>query len=140
MTLLSVVVMLATLFPCTTVFALITTDAERQIGDLPVLKKAILASTSYGEADIDLVIKDNQFVVTVINSRLNKASSNARISEASGIVAVITNANSSMPEFGIIMGVHLNYIARVSGSSHSNTIDGIDFRKDPSGNFIHHES
>ncbi len=140
MTLFSTVAMVGTVFPCTSAFAAITTDVERQIGDLPLVKNEILASTSYRGDDLDLAIKDNQIVVTVINSSLNNASSGARETEASTIVAAITKAISNRPEFGIILGVHINYIARVSGSSHTEMVDGIDYRKDPSGNFIHHTS
>lgn len=140
MMLLSPMAIVATVIPSVRLYTATTTDAERQVGDLPVIKKEILASTRYSEANLDVVIKDNQFVVTVINSKLNEASSSARVSEASAIVAAITKAISNRPEFGVILGVHINYIARVSGSAHTDTIDGIDYRKDSSGNFIHHTS
>ena len=128
-----------TLFlPCSTLLAATTTDSERQQRDLPVIKKEILDSTKYGEAALDVIIKDSQFVVTITNSKLNKASARQRETEASIIVSSITKAIYSRPEFGSIIGIHVDYIAKDPASGHVDTIDGIDFRKDPSGNFVHH--
>ena len=118
--------------------AVTTTDPERQIADLPVVKKEILDTTRYDEANLDVVIKDNQFVVTIINSKLNEAPSTERNSEASIIVSAITKAIYSRPEFGSIIGIHVDYVTRAPGANHFHTNDGIDFRKDPAGNFVHH--
>jgi hypothetical protein len=127
-------------FPSSPSLAVITTDPERQANDLPVVKKEILNSTQYSDGDIDVVIKNNHFVVTVINSKLNKASSSERESEAATIVSAIEKTIASRPEFGTILGIHINYVAKDSGTNHSNTVDGIDFRKDPAGNFVHHKT
>ena len=64
MTLLLTLATIQVIVPWSPSFAVTTTDPERQIADLPVVKKEILDTTRYDEANLDVMIKDNQFVVT----------------------------------------------------------------------------
>ena len=140
MTLLLTLVTGQIISPWTSLLAATTTDPERQVRDLPVIKRNIMEATRYGDANVEIVIKDNQFVVTITNSKLNRAPSQQREAEAEKIVSAITDEISSRPEFGIIPGAHINYISQTSGSNHIDMIDGIDFRKDASGNYVHHKT
>lgn len=138
MTLLGAFVTATMVFAWSPLWSATATDIERQTEGIPLVKKGILDATSYAENDVELVMQDSQFTVTVINSGLNKLSSREREMEASKIVSAITQVIANKPEFKSILGVHINYVARTLGSGHTDPVDGIDFRKDPAGNFVHH--
>ncbi len=120
--------------------AVLTTDPERQVRDLPVIKKSILDATRYEDFNLAVVIKDKQFVVTVINSKLNKATSAEREAEASAIASTIAQETIKRPEFGSIIGIHINYVSGASGASRAKIIDRIDFRKDRAGDYQPHKT
>jgi hypothetical protein len=44
-------------------------DSERRSAALPAIKLAILKATGYADVAVTLVLKANQFWVTVVNSR-----------------------------------------------------------------------
>ena len=113
-------------------------DEERQMAVLPALKKAINDATHYGEKDIELKYQARQFFVTVINSGLNKSPPVQRETEASQIVDAIARQIVDKPEFKGVLGIHVDYVARNAGGSRTDVVDGIDFRKNPAGRFIHH--
>ena len=77
-----------------------------------------------------------QFVVTITNSHLT--SQTERENEANRIVATIVRSIAEKPELKGIQAIHIDYVKRDPGSEHTETVDGIDFRRDPDGNFRHH--
>ena len=108
------------------------------MADLPSVRKAIVDATGYAEKNLELNWQANQFMVTIVNSGLNKATPRQREAEASKIVSAITTAIAGKMQFAKTLGMHIDYISRDTVSGHSDIIDGIDFRKDPTGHFVHH--
>ena len=105
---------------------------------LPALQKAIVDVTHYAEQDLELKYQTSQFFVTVINSGLNQSPSIQRETEASQIVDAIARQIVDKPEFKGVLSIHIDYVARSVGGSHTDLVDGIDFRKNPAGRFVHH--
>ena len=95
-------------------------------------------ATGYDAAAIELTATKVQFVVTIVNSKLIGGPSYQRENEARRIATTIARNVADKPEFRAIQAIHIDYVRRESGSGHTETIDGIDFRKDPQGNFQHH--
>ena len=102
------------------------------------VKQAILTATGYDPAAVELTATNVQFVVTVVNSKLVLGPAFKRDSEASRITAAIADVIAGMPEFRGIQAIHIDYVSRKPDGSAGRIIDGIDFRKDPQGNFRHH--
>jgi hypothetical protein len=115
-----------------------TPDQDRQMAVLPSVKKAILDATRYAEKDVELKFQTSQFFVTVINSGVNKSPPLQRETEASKIVVAIAGQIADKPDFKGVLGIHIDYVARSADGSHTDLVDGIDFRKDPAGRFVHH--
>lgn len=113
-------------------------DDERQMAVLPALKKAITDATHYGEKEIELKYQTSQFFVTVVNSGLNKSPPARREAEAAKIVDAVARQIVGKPEFKGVLGIHIDYVTRDTDGSHTAVVDGIDFRKDPAGHFVHH--
>jgi hypothetical protein len=105
---------------------------------LPDIKKAVVAATGAESASVELTTTANRIVVTLINSSLMDASSMAREHEASKIASTVAKAIAPQPEFKSIQVIHVDYVKKDGSKSH--TVDSIDFRKDPDGNFRHHIS
>ena len=102
------------------------------------VKQAILTATGYDPAAVELTAAKVQFVVTLVNSKLVTGPASGRESEANRITAAIAGVIAEMPEFQGIQAIHVDYVSRWRDGSASRIIDGIDFRKDPQGNFQHH--
>ena len=115
-------------------------SAERQNASLNEVKNAILAATGYDPAAVELTATHVQFAVTLVNSKLVAGPASGRESEASRITTAIADVIAEMPEFEGIQVIHIDYVSRKPDGSASRIIDGIDFRKDPQGNFQHHIS
>jgi hypothetical protein len=113
-------------------------DPDRQTADLPSVKRGIVDATGYAEKDVELNWQANQFMVTIVNSGLNKATPRQREAEASKIVSAITTAIAGKMQFAKTLGMHIDYVARDAVSGHRDIVDGIDFRRDPTGRFVHH--
>src|ERR1051326_1422705 len=113
-------------------------DQARETAALPSVKKQVIDATGYAPNDVNLTWQANQFTVTIVNSGLNKATPQQREAEASKIVTAITKAIAGKIQYEKTLGMHIDYVARDSNGGHSDLIDGIDFRKDPTGRFVHH--
>jgi hypothetical protein len=61
-----------------------------------------------------------------------------RFARPRGIVSTIARIIADKPEFQGIQAIHVDYVKREADSGHTQTIDGIDFRRDPQGNFQRH--
>ena len=112
--------------------------SEGPRASLAPIKQAILATTGYDAASVELTATAVQFVVTVVNSKLISASDRARENEASKIVTAIARTSAGNAEFRTIQAVHIDYVSREPDGSHPRTVDAIDFRKTPRGDFEHH--
>ena len=112
--------------------------AEQLNTSLNEVKRAILVAAGYDPSAVELTATNVQFIVTLVNSKLVAGPAAQRESEASGIAAAIAGVISEMPEFKGIQAIHVDYVSRKPDGSAGRIIDGIDFRKDPQGNFQHH--
>ena len=112
-----------------------STQQERSLNEV---KRAVVDATGYDGAAIELSATKVQFVVTIVNSKLISRPSYQRENEARRIASTIARSVADKPEFKGIQAIHVDYVKRESGSGRTETIDGIDFRKDPQGNFQHH--
>lgn len=113
-------------------------ETERQSSALPAIKSAILKSTGYATASVALAVRDNQFWVTIENSRLNDSTARQREAQATRIAGAIASKVKGDTTFAGILGIHIDYVARTQDGSHSDILDSIDFRKGPDGSFTHH--
>jgi hypothetical protein len=111
---------------------------ERQNASLSEVKQAILAATGYDPAAVELTATHVQFIVTLVNSKLASGPVSPREHEASRITAAIAGLIAEMPEYTGIQAIHIDYVSRKPDGSANRIIDGIDFRKDPQGQFRHH--
>ena len=103
------------------------------------VKSAILAKTGYDAESIELQATPASIIVTVVNSRLaDQTEPAAREDEAIVIVRAIADSIADRSEFKSIQAIHIDYVKRKSGDTHSQTIDGIDFIKNQRGIFVHH--
>jgi hypothetical protein len=102
------------------------------------VKEKILHVTGYSDRNVETAIQADQFMVTVINSRLNKATPRQREGEASKIVDSIARSIAGQSKFARVLGIHINYVERGNDEAHTEIVDGIDFRKNPQGHFVHH--
>jgi hypothetical protein len=115
------------------------TQLQLQARSLPEIRAAILAATGYEETSIELRPAPHQLVITVVNSKLVDGSGADRIDEATAIASAVTEATATRPQFHDIEALHIDYVRRKEGKG-TQTVDAIDFRKDPSGKFRHHVS
>jgi hypothetical protein len=109
-----------------------------QSPSLNAVKTNVLAATGYDDRTVELSATKVQFVVTIVNSKLIGGTATERENEAHRIVMTIAHSIADKPEFKGIQAIHVDYVKREAGSGHTETIDAIDFRKDPDGNFRHH--
>ena len=77
----------------------------------------MLAATGYDGGAVELTATNVQLVVTIVNSKLNGSPAAERENEATRIASKIASIIADKQR-----------------------IDGIDFRKDPQGNFQHHST
>ena len=113
-----------------------TRTARDMAVSLPEVKKSVLAATGYDNASIELTVGTYMLTVTVINSKLRNPKE--RELEAHKIAATITRAIATRAEYKSIQALHIDYVARAAGEDESHIVDGIDFWKDPQGNFKLH--
>jgi len=113
-------------------------QAQSQSTSLNAVKSAVLAATGYDSGAVELTATNVQLVVTIVNSKLNGSPAAERENEATRIASTIAGIITDKPEFKGIQGIHVDYVKREVDGSHTQRIDGIDFRKDPQGNFQHH--
>ncbi len=113
-------------------------ESERQAAVLPAIKSAVLKSTGYADATVTLALRDNQLWVTIENSPLNDGTARQREAQAAQIADTIANKVKGDTAFAGLLGIHIDYAARTKDGSHSDILDGIDFRKGPHGSFAHH--
>jgi hypothetical protein len=112
--------------------------AQSQETSLNAVKSGVLAATGYDGGAVELTATKVQFVVTIVNSKLIDRSAAERENEATRIASTIASIIADKSEFKGIQGIHVDYVKREVDGSHTQRIDGIDFRKDPQGNFQHH--
>jgi hypothetical protein len=112
--------------------------AQSQEMSLDAVKSAVLATTGYDGGAVELTATKVQFVVTIVNSKLIDRPAAERENEARRVASTIASIMADKPEFKGIQGIDVDYVKREADGSHTQRIDGIDFRKDPQGNFQHH--
>ena len=113
-------------------------ETDRQAAVLPAIKSTILRSTGYADTTVTLGLRDNQFWVTIENSRLNDSTARQREAQAARIAGAISNKVKGDSTFAGILGIHVDYVARTKDGSHTDILDSIDFRKGPDRSFTHH--
>jgi hypothetical protein len=109
--------------------------AEARYG---AVRHAVLSATKYDPALVEVTGMDVQLVVTIINSNLNAASRADRKLEAIAIASSISSAISHDPALKGMQALHVDYIRLEMATKHRERVDGIDFRKDPQGQFKLH--
>ncbi len=105
---------------------------------LGVVKRAIASVTAYDTSVLEVAATGSQLTVKVINSPLAGRSAVEREGEAQRIASAVSSSIAGKPEFGSLNGIHVDYVVRNSDGSGAHVVDGVDFRKDPTGVFQHH--
>ena len=113
---------------------------ERQTARLPDIKLAVLKATGYGDAAVTVMLKADQFWITILNSPLNQSSARQREVQATQIASAIAEKLKQDSVFATVLGIHIDYAARPAGNEHTDIVDSIDFRKGSSGTFEHHRT
>jgi hypothetical protein len=113
------------------------TTAEAELAQI---RKAVIASSGYDDEAVDLKSGPHQIEVMLINSKLLNESRTARINEAHRIAAAVANSIAGKPRFASVDVIHLDYVKRPAGSASTDTVDALDFRKNPAGEFKFHLS
>lgn len=113
---------------------------QRQAQSLPAIRDAIVAATGYDETSIEVKPGRHQLIVSVVNSKLISGSNVARIDEAAAISSAVAQAIATRPEFDDVEALHVDYVRREKEGAATQTIQAIDFRKDPEGRFLQHVS
>ncbi len=116
------------------------TKLQHQARSLPAIRDEILAATGYDERAIELKPGPHQLVITVVNSKLLSGSAAARVDEATAISSAVTQAIAHRPEFDDVEVLHIDYVRRDKAAAGVQTVQAIDFRKDPQGKFRYHVS
>jgi hypothetical protein len=119
-----------------TVAGVSAADPRNMAASLPALKMVVLKTTGYDTASVELTAGTYMLTVTVINSRL--ANSPSRDMEAHKIAEALALAMAAKPEFKSIQALHVDYVAGGADRDDWRVVDGIDFWKDPQGNFKLH--
>ena len=112
--------------------------AQSQEMSLNAVKSAVLAATGYEGEVVELTATKVQFAVTIVNSKLISRPAAERENEAMRIASTIASTIADKSEFKGIQAIHVDYVKQEADSGHTQTIDGIDFRRDPQGNFQRH--
>lgn len=105
---------------------------------LDAVKTDVLAATGYDDGTLELTATKVQFTVTILNSKFVGGTAAERENEANRIVMTIAHSIADKPEFKSVQVIHVDYVKRETSSGHTEAVDGIDFRRDPDGNFRHH--
>jgi hypothetical protein len=116
--------------------------ADTAAASLDGLKQSVLSALRYDAATIEVTATSVQVVVTVINSDLNGSlvTHHERETEAADIVGAVAVTLAKSPELSAIQAIHVDYVARQPGSTHSDVVDAIDFRRNSQGKFELHKT
>lgn len=116
------------------------TKLQNQAKALPAIRDAIVAATGYDEDSIEVKPGRHQLFITVVNSKLIGGTPAARINEAATISSAVAQAITTRPEFDDVEALHVDYVRREKENATAQTVQAIDFHKDPDGSFRHHVS
>lgn len=116
------------------------TKLQLQARSLPAIREEILKATGYDEMAVEVKPGRHQLFITVVNSKLLSGGGAARIDEATAISSAVAQAIAHRPEFDDVEALHIDYVRRDKPDTATQTVQGIDFRKDPQGKFKHHVS
>lgn len=105
---------------------------------LPELTKGVVDVVGSENGTVTISAGAYQLVVTVLNSRLRTATE--REVEAARIAGALSKAIAAKPEFRRLQAYHIDYVTNSGDRDDAHFVDGIDFRKNPDGKFIHHKS
>jgi hypothetical protein len=112
--------------------------AAADMASVETLKTAVLEATAYEASAVKLTASKIRLIVTIVNSMLNDATGTQRDEEATLIVSTITRYMADKPEFKGIQAMHIDYVRQKPGTTQTDVIDGIDFRKGMNGIFQKH--
>src|SRR5579872_4917346 len=79
-------------------------ETDGQAAALPAIKSTILKLTGYADTTVALGLRDNQFWVTIENSRLNDSTARQREAQAARIASAIANKVKGDATFAGILG------------------------------------
>ena len=83
---------------------------------LNAVKSAVLAATGYDGKAVELTATKVQFVLTIVNSKLNGSPAAERENEATRIASKIASIIADKPEFKGIQAIHVDYVKREADS------------------------
>ncbi len=111
--------------------------AEAALADV---RKAVVASSGYDDGAVALKSGPHQIMVTLVNSKLLDAGRAARVNEAHRVASAVAKSIAGKTSFAGVDVIHIDYVRRAPGADHADTVDAMDFRKDPAGEFKYHVS
>jgi hypothetical protein len=107
-----------------------------QASAVPGIRRAAADAAGYKLTDIVAKNSAHLVTITIVNSKLNNAGTLERKNEASVISTAVAHAIAGKPEFADIMMIHVDYVKRKG--NHDDVIEGLDFNKNPAGDFSPH--
>ena len=80
------------------------------------------------------------FDITDAVTRVDEEGEELEGVKAARIAAVLSKAIAAKPEFKRLQAYHIDYVTNSGDHDDAHFVDGIDFRKNPEGKFLHHKS
>lgn len=121
----------------------IVSQARAETTAVADLKSALLAATGYRASEVELRVSRHLLTVVLVNSKLVtdrtfvREFATEREADARQIASVVSRYIAGKPDFGAILSIQVEYVARNS-AGHSHVVDSIEFRKNQQGEFVPH--
>jgi hypothetical protein len=114
--------------------------AEQRRPALSDIRASVIRVLSAEDQTVEVNATHNVLTVSRNNSSMNGATHGERNTEAMAIASTVSMAIAGKPEFKNILAIHVQYLAQSAPGARKRIIDTVEFRKDPAGNFSHHQT
>ncbi len=115
--------------------------SAKLLESLPQVTASVASATGYSSGTLEFLAGAAHLRVLVKDAKVAIADQSARESAATTIVAAIEKSIASRPEFSSIQEISVAIIHPAEGvgsTDDSHVEDIVQFRKAPSGRFVHH--
>jgi hypothetical protein len=104
------------------------------------IRLAVVRNVGSQDQGVELSRTGNVIVVSRVNSNMNGAPHQLIANEAVSVAAVVSKAIADNVEFKDIHTIRVRYLDRSGSPSKDKTVDSVEFRKAPNGEFEIHVS
>lgn len=111
---------------------------KRQTAAIPKLQELAARVSGYSSETVRVSTAAHQITITAIRAGTGKETKLAREIEAARMISAVANEIAGKDEFGQVMTIHVNYVAR--HGKNVPIIHGFDFFRTPTGSFVLHKT